>query len=190
MRDEAATEAAIRAKGLNAPRVTPDMIDAAIASEFYFTAGDGVRGESHMGTSPAGIARSLETLTFCVLVLRNGFVVTGESACASPENFDAAIGRRIARENARAKIWALEGYLLRAELAGHVVPQAQVDARQGHLARVLQEAGKQFLSYAEQHRAKGTEDGFRKAAVNDAWAVRCLDAEEVSAYVAAAGEGQ
>ncbi|MCY1362259.1 hypothetical protein D3C81_1894390 [compost metagenome] len=56
-------------------------------------------------------------LTFCVLVLRNGFTVTGESACASPENFDAEIGRKIARQNAVAKIWPLMGYELRSKLA-------------------------------------------------------------------------
>jgi hypothetical protein len=55
-------------------------------------------------------------LTFCVLVLRNGFTVTGESACASSENFDAEIGRKIARQNAVAKIWPLEGYLLKQRL--------------------------------------------------------------------------
>lgn len=59
----------------------------------------------------------LDLLTFCVLVLRNGFTVTGESACAIPENFDAEIGRKIARENAVNKIWPLLGYELRSKLA-------------------------------------------------------------------------
>ena len=56
-------------------------------------------------------------LTFCVLVLRNGFTVTGESACASPENFDAEIGRKIARANAVNKLWPLMGYALKERLA-------------------------------------------------------------------------
>ena len=56
------------------------------------------------------------TLTVCVLTLANGFTVTGESACASPENFNEEIGNRIARNNAKNKIWALEGYLLRQRL--------------------------------------------------------------------------
>lgn len=110
-------EREIQAKASNAPRVTPADIEAEIASTFYFTAADGVRGESEMGTSPAGRAKSLELLTFCVLVLRNGFTVTGESACASPENFNAEIGRRIARENAVAKVWPLLGFRLRDRLA-------------------------------------------------------------------------
>jgi len=59
----------------------------------------------------------LELLTFCVLVLRNGFTVTGESACASPENFDAEIGRKIARANAVNKIWPLMGYALKQKLS-------------------------------------------------------------------------
>ncbi len=56
-------------------------------------------------------------LTFCVLVLRNGFTVTGESACASPENFDADLGRKIARDNAVQKLWPLMGYELKCRLA-------------------------------------------------------------------------
>jgi len=64
-----------------------------------------------------GEASPLHLLTFCVLVLKNGFTVTGESACASPENFDAEIGQRIARENAVQKIWPLMGYELRSKLA-------------------------------------------------------------------------
>lgn len=59
---------------------------------------------------------SLRLLTFCVLVLQNGFTVTGESACASPENFDAEIGRKIARKDAVSKCWPLMGYELRSKL--------------------------------------------------------------------------
>ena len=60
---------------------------------------------------------SLGLLTFCVLVLKNGFTVTGESACASPENFDAELGRKIARQKAVEKIWPLMGYALKERLA-------------------------------------------------------------------------
>lgn len=59
---------------------------------------------------------ALNQLTFCILVLRNGFTVTGESACASPENFDAEVGRKIARQNAVQKIWPLMGYELKSRL--------------------------------------------------------------------------
>jgi hypothetical protein len=110
-------EQEILEKGKTSPRVTPDHIQSIISSEFYFTAGEGVLGASAMGTKPAGKADSLNQLTFCVLVLQNGFTVTGESACASPENFDAEIGRKIARENAVRKIWPLEGYLLKQSLS-------------------------------------------------------------------------
>jgi len=50
------------------------------------------------------------------MTLQNGFTVTGESACASPENFNKSIGEKLARENARNKVWALEGYLLKQKL--------------------------------------------------------------------------
>jgi hypothetical protein len=97
-KDEQQIEAEIQAKGLNAPRLNPQMIDDAIVSEQYHV---------FPGT----------TMTVCALTLRNGFITIGESAAASPENFDKEIGRKIARENARNKIWALEGYLLRSKLA-------------------------------------------------------------------------
>ena len=111
-------EQQIQAKGLTAPRVTPDDIEANIASEHYFTAEDGVGRASRGRTSVGGKnPYALSLLTFCVLVLRNGFTVTGESACASPENFDAELGRKIARQNAIDKVWPLMGYELRSKLS-------------------------------------------------------------------------
>lgn len=160
-------EQEIQAKGLTAPRVTPDAIEANICSEYYFTAEQAVSGfnggmvdrflgwklpsdfgpdagisfdreygekwgmpvgtnllnadqakemlEYVVGGAP--VMPALGLLTFCVLVLRNGFTVTGESACASPENFDAELGRKIARQNAVQKIWPLMGYALKERLA-------------------------------------------------------------------------
>jgi len=98
MNNEQKIESEIQSKGLNAPRLNPSMIDATIQSEQYHI---------FPGT----------TLTVCALTLRNGFIVIGESAAASPSNFDQALGRKIARENARNKIWAFEGYLLREKLS-------------------------------------------------------------------------
>jgi len=48
--------------------------------------------------------------------LKNGFTVTGESTAVSMENFDKDIGEQIAYANAKDKIWALEGYLLKDAL--------------------------------------------------------------------------
>ena len=112
--DDEAMERLIQAKGLTAPRITPTDIEANIASEHYFTAADGAYGAKPTDLHPP--YAPLSRLTFCVLILRNGFTVTGESACASPENFDVAIGRKIARENAKQKVWPLMGYSLRNEL--------------------------------------------------------------------------
>ena len=119
-----AIERAIVSAGANvAPRVTPAGIEAAIVSEYYFTAREGVLGMLAADGVPPGIyeqanaaPQPLGLLTFCVLVLRNGFTVTGESACVSPENFDAEIGRRVARENAVNKLWPLLGYALKERL--------------------------------------------------------------------------
>ena len=118
-------EEEIKAKGLTAPRITPADIEAEISAEAYFTADKGVLGAYKTHDDVYQTVRHddnvmqipLQCLTFCVLVLRNGFTVTGESACASPANFDAEIGRKIARQNAVAKIWPLAGFRLRDRLA-------------------------------------------------------------------------
>lgn len=97
-KDEQAIEAEIQEKGLTAKRITPDMLDAEIVAEDY-----------HVFAGSC--------LTVCCLTLKNGFTVTGESACASPQNFNAEIGQKIARANAREKLWPLLGFRLRDQLA-------------------------------------------------------------------------
>ena len=94
---ESEIEAKIVAAGKTGPRLTPDDIDRAIVGEYFHVIPD-------------------TTVTVCALYLRNGFVVIGESAAASANNFDEEIGRSIARQHAREKIWVLEGYLLRQKL--------------------------------------------------------------------------
>lgn len=94
-------EKEIQEKGLTAPRIKETDLDKVIASESYHV---------FPGT----------TFTACLLTLTNGYTVLGESACASPENFNADLGRKIARGNARNKIWPLEGYLLRQKLHDNV----------------------------------------------------------------------
>ena len=90
-------------KGLTAKRVRVEQIDALVNS---------LEIKTHVfeGT----------TLTAAAAILPNGFVVAVEhSACISPENFDEAIGRKIAttkaRDAARNKLWELEGYRLKHE---------------------------------------------------------------------------
>ena len=114
-----AIEQEIQAKGKTAPRITPADIEENIVSEHYFTATEALVGQTR-GPEWQATPKELDLLTFCVLVLRNGFTITGESACASPENFDAEIGRKIARANAVQKIWPLMGYELKNRIASQV----------------------------------------------------------------------
>lgn len=78
--------------------VTPERLEDVICGEQYYV---------FPGT----------TVTVCCLTLENGFNSIGESACVSPHNFNAAKGREIARDNAKEKLWVLEGYLLRSRLS-------------------------------------------------------------------------
>ncbi|WP_244483612.1 Gp49 family protein [Methylobacterium sp. Leaf91] len=96
----AEAEAALETQ--TAPRITQDGITAKIASTEYFRS---------------------RTLTICVVTMSNGFHLLGTSACASPENFDQAIGERYAYQDAFRQIWPLEGYLLRERLAASAAEQ-------------------------------------------------------------------
>ena len=91
-------EKMIQDKQLTAPRITPEDITDSIVKDAYYV---------FPGTQT----------TICLLTLSNGFTVTGESACASPENFNEEIGREIARDNAKNKIWVLLGFALKEKLA-------------------------------------------------------------------------
>lgn len=94
---DAEIECALKRKGLTAPRITPDYLKTLVASTHYYVFPE-------------------TTTTVCCIKLQNGFTVIGESACASPENFDTQIGESIAYTNAFDKLWVLEGYLLKQKL--------------------------------------------------------------------------
>ena len=101
MADEMTTEQELQAKGLNAPRVRPEDLDAEMA----------VAEVSYM--QPAGT-----TVTVCCAVLSNGYCLVGKSAAVSPENFDEKIGQQVAFRDAREQLWALLGFRLKDQLAG------------------------------------------------------------------------
>ena len=109
----------IQAKGLTAPRVTPADIEAAIVEERYFTAADGLDGAAmRVRRERAGDCGALEFVTICVLLLRNGTKVVGvNEGPVSAANFDASIGRGMARQKATDQIWPMLGYELRSKLA-------------------------------------------------------------------------
>ncbi|MAK55458.1 MAG: hypothetical protein CML17_06405 [Pusillimonas sp.] len=112
----------------NYPSVTLEEIESNIGSEHYFTGSDGIWGAYKNNNDVRmeqykpdhAVSTSIEALgllTFCVIVLRNGFTVIGESACVSPENFNAEKGREVARKNAIEKMWPLMGYALKTKLS-------------------------------------------------------------------------
>lgn len=107
------------------PRVTIEDVEAAIGSVHYFTGADGYAGALVMTPEFAALPENervvappppLELLTFCVIVLKNGFTVTGKSACVSPENFSIEKGQQIAHADAVDKIWELLGFALKDKL--------------------------------------------------------------------------
>lgn len=114
---DAGIEHQIKALGADKfPRVTPEDLQANIVGEYYFTAQDGVTVALPLQYVPNDHDTTLGLLTFCVLVLKNGFTVVGKSAVASPENFKPEIGRQVARNNAVNEIWPVMGYELKERL--------------------------------------------------------------------------
>lgn len=97
MLSEKEIEIELQNKNLNAPRLTPQLITSRIKTIDYWVVPNTV-------------------VTVCALTLLNGFVVVGESAPVSKDNFDEGIGKRIAYDNAREQTWKLEGYLLKEKL--------------------------------------------------------------------------
>ena len=121
-------EQEIQAKADNGPRVTPFEVEAHIRSEFYFTAEQGVLGESELGTRPASCT-NLDQVTICVLILTNGTKIVGvNEGPVSRENFKADLGRQYARQKAVDQIWPLLGFRLRDELARTVLTDADAAA--------------------------------------------------------------
>lgn len=166
--DDATIEQQIQAKGKTAPRITAQDVESAIDSEHYFTAAEGVLGMlTSDGVEPNSFERAnaapaaLRLLTFCTLVLRNGFTVTGESACVSPENFDAEIGRTVARQNAVRQVWPLLGYALCEKLATTpknfkdrvIAEKAELDTKRASLENFVREGGV-YLALPEDERGR------------------------------------
>jgi hypothetical protein len=101
-----------------APRVTLQDINDSIAFECVTTAAKAVSG------TPGESMEELKILTLCILVMSNGFTVIGKSAPAAPENFNAELGAKFAREDAIRQLWPIMGYALRDSLHHKVAKAA------------------------------------------------------------------
>lgn len=106
----AVTDAASAAVATH-PRVTLDDIKNAIAEQYDFPASKALEAMGCPTSQPTDL------LSICILVMRNGFTVIGKSAPASPENFNAELGRKFAYEDAIRQLWPLMGFALRDKLA-------------------------------------------------------------------------
>lgn len=114
--------------GATGPRVTVDMMRAAIAERHFMNGADAFG-------MPKG-HHPLALLTLCVLVLKNGFLVIGKSACVSPENFDLEKGQKAAFDNAFEQLWQLFGFQLRTDLYRNALQQISESIRGGYTGPV------------------------------------------------------
>src|SRR3954470_18983633 len=100
-----------------ARRVTLEDMKASIVRVQYLTGTD-LNSMWSEGGNPSTVGQEqLDVMTLCILQVRNGFALIGKSAPASPENFDADLGKKFAYEDAVRPLWPLMGFALREELS-------------------------------------------------------------------------
>jgi hypothetical protein len=93
--------------------VTLDDVNAEIVSEHYINAGEAIHASDLQAGRPTQVLpQSLALLTICILTLRNGFTVTGKSACVDPALYNREKGQELARKQAVEHIWPFLGFRL------------------------------------------------------------------------------
>ena len=100
----------IAAAGATAPRITLQAMRDEIAGMNWFNLGDAA---CRLGQPDS---EGMHRITLCALTLKNGYVLVGESASASLENYDAEKGRQFAYEDAMSKLGGLMAFRLRDQL--------------------------------------------------------------------------
>lgn len=95
-------------------KVTIEQIEARIEQKYFFNLGKAIAVECP--DAPIEHIEKTSLTTVCVLILNNGFVIQGKSACVDPRLYDEMKGQLYAYEDAVDKLWELEGYLLKNKL--------------------------------------------------------------------------
>jgi hypothetical protein len=98
-----------------APKISIQDIEDEIQTVCYMT-GDRFVAQANITEKSDKVVLDAGHTTLCMVVMKNGFIVVGQATPASPENFDAAMGRKLAYERCVMQIWPLLGYMLREQL--------------------------------------------------------------------------
>ena len=87
--------------------MTLDELENEIVSECFINADAALSQQIEfcLPNVPPPPARA-KLLTFCILEMRDGYLLTGESICVNPAVYDAKIAHEVARENAIRKALA------------------------------------------------------------------------------------
>lgn len=119
-------------------RVTVVDIEDQIEHEFYMNVGDAIETALSNSTmtklSSTAVPEGLFCMTKCVLVMKNGFVVTGSSACADPANYDQQLGERYARKDAIKQLWPLLGFMLKDQLHEACLEEQAIQVEMGFIS--------------------------------------------------------
>lgn len=123
----------------NAPKITSVDVQNEIASEYFLNVGEAIHAtDLQAGRLTQVLPQSLGMLTICILVLKNGYTVTGKSACVSPENFNGMVGRTVAKKHAVDKIWPLLGFRLADTLNQKTEPAVLLQQQESNIPPVAE----------------------------------------------------
>jgi len=88
-------------------RVTEKQVSEAIKAVAYINMDAAVQGQNLIDEDSLD---DLKRMTQCIIVMQNGFIVTGESVCVDLADFDSELGQEYAYKAALDKVYTVLGY--------------------------------------------------------------------------------
>lgn len=98
--------------------ITDKDLLAEIDTIYFFTAEQGCLGANDPDLATKGHGEILGMLTFCVIVLKNGFTTEGSFSWGDPTTYDETWCQLMARVAAEQKLWPFLGYKLLDKVGG------------------------------------------------------------------------
>jgi hypothetical protein len=105
------------APGNSALKISLADIESEISHVAYMTGDRFLKHAEFRHSIDKGVhIKDAAVMTICVVVMKNGYLVVGTAAPASPENYDKAHGQKLAYDKCVAQIFPILGYQLKEQL--------------------------------------------------------------------------
>ena len=93
--------------------VTEEMVDDLVVAELYYEVDKPFYLIEHNPEAFKAVQSTIELISHCTLVLKNGYTVTGTSTCIDPRNHSLILGRKYAKEKAMRMVYDLIAFTLK-----------------------------------------------------------------------------